>query len=710
MIIETIHVESDELTTMTSEQFSSGPRPQLLTPRTISSELMPNIPSLTLYVPPTKNNWEILFQPMFDEYLNPPPYAPSTSTSKTPKETPSPVIPLSVEEADHDIEIAHMDNNPFVEFPIPEPSSKESSTQIYKVKFDELGGVLKNKARLVARGYRKEEGIDFEESFALVARLKAICIFIAFAAHMNMVVYQMDVKTAFLNGILREEVYLIQPEGFVDPENPNHVYKLKKALYGREGKEILLVQIYVDDIIFASTKPDKFQMSMMGKLSFLLGLQISQSPRGIFLNQSKYALESFKKYGMETCEPVDTPMVEKSKLDKYRQEKDVDPTRYCGIIGTLMYIIASRPDLDSCIALTTFADADHAGCQDTRKSTSGSMQLLGNRLVSWSSKKQKRTAISSTKAEYIALIINPQETQQVAARDENWVPFTEKVKISSSNVRLETRVPQKEEIFQVVIDLIKNSKCFKAFTISADVLEIFMQQFWIILDICPRVEGVNFTDVLDDDTTLAFLIKLSYKGPLYKYTNMFVDHMHQPWRTLAAIINKCLSGKTASNEKLQAIKQFESYQMFIKYFTGRIPPKKSRGKGSKRKKTANNSQETVVVYEESEPKPEPVKRKTSSKRRGKKKVTLSTDDNIIYDDPDTALELGKSISKTKAEEAEAARQVHATHARIVTKYVLEPTKRIKSGKVMSHPPKKLKGVSSLTLEEQEAADIMQALK
>ncbi|GKF35929.1 retrovirus-related pol polyprotein from transposon TNT 1-94, partial [Tanacetum coccineum] len=102
---------------------------------------------------------------------------------------------------------------------------------IYKVKLDELGGVLKNKARLVAWGYRQEEGIDFEESFAPVTRIEAIRIFIAFAAHMNMVVYQIDVKTVFLNGILREEVYVSQPDGFVDPENPNHVYKLKKALY-----------------------------------------------------------------------------------------------------------------------------------------------------------------------------------------------------------------------------------------------------------------------------------------------------------------------------------------------------------------------------------------------------------------------------------------------------------------------------------------------
>ncbi|GJW94175.1 hypothetical protein Tco_0173847 [Tanacetum coccineum] len=160
------------------------------------------------------------------------------------------------------------------------------------------------------------------------------------------------------------------------------------------------------------------------------------------------------------------------------------------------------------------------------------------------------------------------------------VPFTKRVKISSTNVRLETTLPQKEKTFQVVINLIKNSKCFKAFTISADVPEIFMQQLWytikkvqgtdsyefllankkcvvntdvfrMILDICLRVEGVDFTGVLDDDATLAFLIELGYKGPLYKHTNMFVDHMHQPWRTLAAIIKKSLSGKTASNDKLR---------------------------------------------------------------------------------------------------------------------------------------------------------------
>ncbi|GJR27581.1 retrovirus-related pol polyprotein from transposon TNT 1-94 [Tanacetum coccineum] len=432
MIIETIHVDFDELTTMASKQFSSGPGLKLLTPGTISSGLVQNIPSSTPYVPPTKNYWEILFQPMFDEYLNPPPSvdlqvpaviapepavstgtpsstiidqnASSTSNSQTTPETPSLVIPLGMEEADRKIEVAYMDNNPFVEFPIPEPSSEEYSTQ---VKLDELGGVLKNKARLVARGYRQEEGIDFEESFAPVALFEAIRIFIAFVAHMNMVVYQMDVKTAFLNGILREEVYVSQPDGFVDPENPNHVYKLKKALYGlkqalRAWYDLLssfllsqkLSKGTVDPTLYVRREgKDILLMSMMGKLSFFLGLQITQIPRGIFLNQSKYALESLKKYGMETCDLVDTPMVEKSKLDEDPQRKAVDPTCYRGMIGTLMYLTSSRPDLVFVVCMCARYQAKPSEkylraplqmltiCQDTRKSTSGSMQLLGDRLI-----------------------------------------------------------------------------------------------------------------------------------------------------------------------------------------------------------------------------------------------------------------------------------------------------------------------------------------
>nr|GFA27764.1 hypothetical protein [Tanacetum cinerariifolium] len=151
---------------------------------------------------------------------------------------------------------------------------------IYKVKLDELGGILKNKVRLVARGYRQEEGINFEDSFAPVARLETIRIFLVYAAHINMFVYQMDVKTAFLNG-----------------------------------------------------------------------LQISQSPRGIFINQSKYALESLNKYSFESCDPMDTPMVEKSKLDEDKERKAIDPSHHHGMIGTLLYLTASRPDLQFAICL-----------------------------------------------------------------------------------------------------------------------------------------------------------------------------------------------------------------------------------------------------------------------------------------------------------------------------------------------------------------------
>nr|GFC36835.1 hypothetical protein [Tanacetum cinerariifolium] len=201
---------------------------------------------------------------------------------------------------------------------------------IYKVKLNELGGILKNKSRLVTRGYCQEEGIDFEESFAPVARLEAIRFFLAYAAHKNMVVYQMDVKTAFLNGNLQEEVYVSQLDGFVDPDNPNHVYKLKKALYGlkqapRVWYDMLSSFLLSQDFSKGSVDPTLFIRRNGNDL-----LLISQNPRGIFINQSKYALVSLKKYGFESCDPVDTPMVEKFKLDEDREGKAVDPSHYRG--------------------------------------------------------------------------------------------------------------------------------------------------------------------------------------------------------------------------------------------------------------------------------------------------------------------------------------------------------------------------------------------
>ncbi|GKE94297.1 retrovirus-related pol polyprotein from transposon TNT 1-94 [Tanacetum coccineum] len=244
---------------------------------------------------------------------------------------------------------------------------------IYKVKLDEYGDVLKNKARLVAKGYRQEEGINFEESFALVVRIEAIRIFITNAVSKNMTIYQIDVKTTFLNGELKEEVYVCQPEGFVDPDHPTHDYRPKKDL-------------------------------------------------------------------MDSCDPVDTPMVDQLKLDEDPLGIPIDQTRFRSMVGSLMYLTASRPDFvfavcmcaryqasptkkhlealkrvfrylrgtinwglwypkDTAMALTAYADADHAGCQDTRRSTPGSAQFLRDKLVSWSSKKQKSTTILTTEAE-----------------------------------------------------------------------------------------------------------------------------------------------------------------------------------------------------------------------------------------------------------------------------------------------------------------------
>ncbi|GJT65107.1 retrovirus-related pol polyprotein from transposon TNT 1-94 [Tanacetum coccineum] len=297
-IIETIHVDFDELMAMASEQSSLEPALHEMTPATPSSGLVPNPPPLAPFVPPSRHEWDLVFQPMFDEFFSPPASvaslvpveeapalvestgspssttvdqdAPSPSTSQTTPQSQYQEIPLCAEEESHDLEVAHMSNDPYFGIPIPKIISEESlssdvipttmhsndpisehlskwtkdhplqniigdpsrpiSTRLQL--YEQSLGIMKNNPRLVARGYRQEEGIDFEESFALVARLEAIRIFLTFVAHMNMIVYQMDVKTAFLNGILREEVYVSQPDRFMDPDNPNHVYRLKKAIYG----------------------------------------------------------------------------------------------------------------------------------------------------------------------------------------------------------------------------------------------------------------------------------------------------------------------------------------------------------------------------------------------------------------------------------------------------------------------------------------------
>nr|GEV94444.1 putative ribonuclease H-like domain-containing protein [Tanacetum cinerariifolium] len=449
-IVEIIHVDFDELTVMASKQSSSGPALHEMTPATISSGLMPKPTSSTPFVPLSRNDWDLLFQLLFDELLTPPlsvdpptpevisliaevippeqaestgspssttvdQDAPSPSKSQTTPETPPPFIPQDVEEDNHDIKVAHMGNDPLFGMPIPditqhnskwtkdhpldniigqlsrpvftrlqlheqalfcyydafltsvEPKTyKDALTQscwieamqeelneferlevweliprpdkvmvitlkwIYKVTLDELGGILKNKARLVARGYRQEEGIDFEESFAPVARLEAIRIFLAYVAHKNMIVYKMDVKTAFLNGYLWEEVYVSQLDGFVDQDNPNHVYKLKKALYGLK-------------------QDPRAWYDMLS--SFLLSQDFSKGSVDPTLFIRRNGNDLLLKYDFESCDLVDTPMVEKSKLDEDKKGKAVDPSHYRGMIGTLLYLTASRPDLQFAICM-----------------------------------------------------------------------------------------------------------------------------------------------------------------------------------------------------------------------------------------------------------------------------------------------------------------------------------------------------------------------
>ncbi|KAJ9543717.1 hypothetical protein OSB04_023424 [Centaurea solstitialis] len=371
-------------------------------------------------------------------------------------------------------------NNVWLLVPRPRKRTIIGSKWIFRNKLDEIGTIIRNKARLVAQGYRQEEGIDYDENFAPVARLEAIRLFLAFAAHMNFKVFQMDIKNAFLNGKLNEEVYVAQPPGFVDPKFPDHVYKLNKALYGlkqaprawydtlstfllskgfelgkidstlflkKYPKHILLVQIYIDDIIFGSTNPKlcekfellmktKYKMSMMGELTYFLGLQIKQSEKGIFINQGKYVLDMLK-FDLTSCTPMKTPMAPPLSLDKDSKGKPVDVTLYRGMIG------ASRPDImystclcaryqaepkeshltavkrifrylkgtpnqglwyskDSGFDLTAYSDSDFAGCKIDRKSTTGGCHLLGGKLVSWTSKKQNSVSTSTAEVEYVA--------------------------------------------------------------------------------------------------------------------------------------------------------------------------------------------------------------------------------------------------------------------------------------------------------------------
>nr|GEV58703.1 hypothetical protein [Tanacetum cinerariifolium] len=344
---------------------------------------------------------------------------------------------------------------------------------------------LENKARLVAHGYRQEEGIDFEESFASVARLEAIRIFLAYAAHKNMVVYQMDVKTAFLNGNLKEEVYVSHPDGFVDQDNPNHVYKLKKSLNGLK------------------------QAPHANKNDLLL---ISQSPKGIFINQSKYALESLKKYGFESCDPVDTPMVEKSKLDEDKEGKSVDPSHYRGMIGTLLYLTASRPDLQ-------FAICMYARSSNVLKHAKQWLAIISDRnpiFIIKASILPKKKLDLTTGINFLGHDLLYDHAKEF------WATAT----VHHHAIRF--KMDNKKHI-------------------------INLESFRDMLHICPRVHGQSFVKPPFEEEIVAFIRFLGHSAVIRKLTDVNINKLYQPWRSFAAIINKCLTEKNSSYDSFKFI-------------------------------------------------------------------------------------------------------------------------------------------------------------
>ncbi|GJT08449.1 retrovirus-related pol polyprotein from transposon TNT 1-94 [Tanacetum coccineum] len=275
-------------------------------------------------------------------------------------------------------------------------------------KKDERGIVIRNKARLVAQGYTQEEGIDYDEVFAPVARIKAIRLFLAYALFKDFVVYQMDVNNAFLYGKIEDEVYVCQPLGFEDPDFPDRVYKVEKALYGlhqapRAWYETL--SIYLLDNEFQRGKIDKTLFIKRYKGDILM---VQQKKDGIFISQDKYVNEILKKFRFIEVKTTSTPIETQKPLLKDEDGEEVDVHMYRSMIGSLMYLTSSRPDImfvypkDSPFDLVAYTDSDYAGAILDRKSTTGGCLFLGSRLISWQCKKHTVVANSTTEAEYVA--------------------------------------------------------------------------------------------------------------------------------------------------------------------------------------------------------------------------------------------------------------------------------------------------------------------
>jgi transposase InsO family protein len=387
-----------------------------------------------------------------------------------------------------DAEIAAIENNNTWELTeLPVNAKKIGVKWIYKTKYNEQGKIEKHKARLVAKGYSQQYGIDYNEVFAPVARWDTIRSILAIAAVNNWHVFQLDVKSAFLHGELNEEVYVEQPLGY-QSERKELVYRLKKSLYGLrqaprawyskietyfgsegfvkcphehtlfvkhdDGGRTIIVSLYVDDLIFTGNDQnmfDEFKKSMeknfamtdLGKMRYFLGIEVKQGDSGIFIHQQKYAVEILKRFGMNECNSVCNPIVPGCRLKRDGEGKASDATAYKQMVGCLMYLLATRPDMAFSVCLvarymerpteihvaavkrilrylkgttsyglwyekgkgselTGWSDSDYAGDVDDRRSTSGYVFMIGTKVVSWSSKKQPIVTLSTTEAEFIA--------------------------------------------------------------------------------------------------------------------------------------------------------------------------------------------------------------------------------------------------------------------------------------------------------------------
>ena len=388
-----------------------------------------------------------------------------------------------------DLEIEAIErNNTWELVELPEGEKPVGVKWIYKTKLNEKGEIDKFKARLVAKGYTQEYGVDYSEVFSPVARHDTIRMVISLAALNNWTVFQLDVKSAFLHGELLEQVFVEQPPGYIKNGSKHMVYKLKRALYGlkqaprawysridtyfsqvgfhkcpyehtlyiKTGDKgnFLIVCLYVDDLIFTGNDEflfrefkqsmmKEFEMTDLGVMKYFLGIEVIQSAEGIFICQKKYAQEVLERFKMDDCNPVQIPIVPGTKLTRDDEGMKIDSTYYKQMVGSLMYMTATRPDLMYVVSLVSrfmesptevhhqavkkilrylkgtvnyglfykkseinvlvgFSDSDYAGDLDDRKSTSGYVFLLSGAAVSWSSKKQPVVTLSTTEAEFIA--------------------------------------------------------------------------------------------------------------------------------------------------------------------------------------------------------------------------------------------------------------------------------------------------------------------